>query len=121
MIVAGLLLPLSFVDAGGAVRQIHTFTQSAAGTSVHNAQVQSRAEVVPRLGLSWAKWISGFGSIKPTKFTFAIDGYSEVTGIKWASWGGPVATGTGIGWYEPAGVPNADGKSEAVRILAFGL
>jgi hypothetical protein len=81
----------------------------------------SKVSSEPRLGSSWGSWITGFGHVKPNRFTFGGDGYSQVTDIKWSHWGLVEATATGTGWYVPAGDYNAQGRSEPVTIVAFDL
>ena len=63
----------------------------------------------------------GFGKVKPVTVFNGGDPTGLVRGIKWATWGTPEATGTGISEYVAPNQITAAGKEEPARIVAFDL
>jgi hypothetical protein len=90
-------------------------TANSSGTGSSSASSQ------PTLGVDWDSAITGFNQVRPAQLHFAGDGYSNLERIKWNTWGGATAIGTGIGWYVPANEPNSNGKDERVDLVAFDL
>ena len=81
------------------------------------------AAVVPTLGRPAGLFANGkgFGQVRPAEVFNGGDPTGLVTGISWQSWGGPTATGTGTGTYDPPGVPVAAAKPQPATIVAFNL
>lgn len=88
-------------------------TPGAASSSGQNA--------VPVLGRPAGLFAhgTGWGKAKPTEIFNGGDPTGLVTHVRWSSWGGNTASGTGISdWPYPS---VASGKEERVKIVAFDL
>ncbi len=65
---------------------------------------------------------SGFGSPRPAAIFNGGDPTGRVTGIRWLSWGGPTAVGTGEAVWVPAGTDGMrHAKFERATVVAFDL
>jgi hypothetical protein len=77
--------------------------------------------VTPTLGLTWGPDAEGFGQAKPTTVFNGGDPSGLFDPITWDSWGGPQATGTGVGlWVGPDQIV-ADGTRESIKLVAYDL
>jgi len=63
----------------------------------------------------------GYGQARPTTIFNGGDPTGLVERIVWQSWGGPVATGTGISEYVAPNQFVANGTSERSTVVAFNL
>lgn len=63
----------------------------------------------------------GMGSVRPKTVDFGGDPTSYVSKVHWSSWGGRVATGTGVACRPPANGPIALCKPTVAKVKAFGL
>jgi hypothetical protein len=61
----------------------------------------------------------GYGQIRPTTIFNGGDPTGLVQHIVWQSWGGPVATGTGISEYVGPSQIVANGAEEQSTVVAF--
>lgn len=75
----------------------------------------------PILAGPWAANQEGYGHAKPSTVFNGGDPTGLVRKIKWASWGGAQAVGSGISDYVSPHQDVAHGKQEPVRIVAFDL
>ena len=62
-----------------------------------------RGNPVPELGRVWAPGQEGYGEARPTSISNGGDPTGVVGDIRWTSWGGARATGTGTSTYVSAG------------------
>jgi hypothetical protein len=74
------------------------------------------------LGLAGA-WFegSGFGGVEPSLVYLGGDPTGRLTSIKWSSWGGAEASGSGSGWYVSPNTSTADGSDRPATVTAFDL
>lgn len=79
-------------------------------------QAPNPAEVAPTLGLVWAPHQEGYGTAMPSFVYNGGSGAGALREVKWDSWGGAEATGTGTGW-----VGGADGRTAPARVVASDL
>lgn len=63
----------------------------------------------------------GFGETRPSTIYNGGDPTGLVNNVKWNSWGGKTATGTGVAEYVAPGQIVADGTMEPVKVVAFNL
>ncbi|MET7698680.1 hypothetical protein [Streptomyces sp. NPDC005485] len=75
----------------------------------------------PVLGTLWAPYQKGYGLARPTMVYNGGSPAGMVRDVKWTSWGGERATGTGQSVYTPDGVAVADGTWEESTVVAFDL
>lgn len=93
----------------------------AAAAAVGGCSQGAASTVVPVLGRPVGVFVhgTGWGKAKPTEIFNGGDPTGLVTHIRWSSWGGNTASGTGISeWPHPS---VAAGKQERVKIVAFNL
>jgi len=76
---------------------------------------------VPVLGRSIGIFVGGrgFGQVHPALIDNGGDPTGRVTGIRWKTWGGPQAVGTGTGWVSGESV--AQGSYHTATVVAFDL
>jgi hypothetical protein len=64
---------------------------------------------------------AGFGKAHPRLFAIANDIITHVSTIHWSHWGATQASGTGTGYWIPAGKPASDARAAPAKIVAFDL
>jgi hypothetical protein len=82
------------------------------------------AQPVPTLGRVagiFSHGSKGFGTVKPGTVFNGGDPSGLVEHITWTTWGGPRASGSGKADWVGTGQDVAEGKFEAVTIVAFDL
>jgi hypothetical protein len=84
-------------------------------------QASAAARPVPVLGRPVGTFFEarGFGQVRPTLIDNGGDPTGRVTGIRWQTWGGPRAIGTGTGWVPGQSV--AQGSAHKATVVAFNL
>jgi hypothetical protein len=75
---------------------------------------------VPVLGATSAG-AEGYGTVRPTEINGGGDASGVVEGVRWSSWGGARATGTGTASYAAPDQPLAAGKPAQATLVAFDL
>ncbi len=63
----------------------------------------------------------GFGKAHPRVIAVANDIITQIHRISWRNWGATQASGTGTGYWIPAGKPASDARAAPARIVAFDL
>jgi hypothetical protein len=108
--------------ASGASNPANTLVASTTTTAKSESTTAARAQV-PVLGrLAGVFWNgAGFGAIEPKELSLGGDPTGMLVKIKWSSWGGTQATGTGTGYYEPAGVAVAGSLPTPATVVGFRL
>jgi hypothetical protein len=76
--------------------------------------------VVPVLGDANGG-VVGFGKAHPAVLALGNDITGHMIKIRWKNWGATQATGTGTGYWVPAGKPLADARPTPAKIVAFDL
>jgi hypothetical protein len=104
----------------GAVPQSPSSTASSSTTSSSTAS-GSTASAEPVLGATWGSNQKGLAEATPTGVDFGGDATGVVTGITWADWGQPTATGQGTAVYVAPDQANADGTEQPATVVATGL
>jgi hypothetical protein len=64
---------------------------------------------------------AGFGHARPSTIFQGGDPTGLVCHIHWLSWGGPLAVGTGIGWYVNSHESVAEGQAAPVVVVLYRL
>lgn len=87
------------------------------------AGCSSAAVPVPTLGRQAGVFLGGkgFGQVRPSVVYNGGDNTGYVGHVVWKSWGGPRATGSGIGEYVGPHQFPATGTEERTTIVAFDL
>jgi hypothetical protein len=65
--------------------------------------------------------VAGFGTAHPVVLALGNDITGHMIKIRWKNWGATQATGTGTGYWVPAGKPLADARPVPAKIVAFDL
>ena len=65
--------------------------------------------------------VAGFGKAHPAVLALGNDITGHMIKIRWKNWGTTQATGTGTGYWVPAGKPLADARAVPAMIVAFDL
>ncbi len=65
--------------------------------------------------------VAGFGTAHPAVLALGNDITGHMIKIRWKNWGATQATGTGTGYWVPAGKPLADARPVPAKIVAFDL
>ena len=65
--------------------------------------------------------VAGFGKAHPAVLALGNDITGHMIKIRWTNWGATQATGTGTGYWVPAGKPLADARPTPAKIVAFDL
>lgn len=65
--------------------------------------------------------VAGFGKAHPVVLALGNDITGHMIKIRWKNWGATQATGTGTGYWVPAGKPLADARPVPAKIVAFDL
>jgi hypothetical protein len=63
----------------------------------------------------------GFGQVKPREIYYGGDPTGLVCRIHWHSWGGPIARGTGVGWYINGSQSVSQGHPATATVVASKL
>ena len=63
----------------------------------------------------------GFGQVKPREIFYGGDPTGLVCHIQWHTWGGPVARGTGVGWYVGNNQSVNEGHEAVAAVVASKL
>lgn len=95
-----------------AVLVITVSVCSAAGAAV--------AHTIPVLAGNFSN-SKGFGQSKPPEIYLGGDESGLVCHIRWDSWGGAFAVGTGTGWYVHAGQITANGHWAPAVVVLYHL
>ena len=69
--------------------------------AVQNPSAQQQVQLT--VGLPWGPYQSGYGQSRPRVISNGGDPGGIITDITWTSWGGPIATGTGVSSWSPPG------------------
>jgi hypothetical protein len=78
------------------------------------------ARPVATLGIATDSPAVGFGEIEPNVVSLGGDPTSVVTNVRWRTWGGPRAIGSGKGWFLPPNAPDvAHGHYAKARLIAW--
>ena len=72
-------------------------------------------------GAGIAPYSVGFGKVKPSEIYLGGDATGMICHIRWDSWGGQFAIGTGTAFYLEAGQITADGHWVPAVIVAYHL
>jgi hypothetical protein len=75
----------------------------------------------PVLAGPWSSYQRGYGHARPSTIFNGGDGSGLVTHMRWQSWGGPMAVGSGLGLYVAPHQSNAEGTRETAKIVVFQL
>jgi hypothetical protein len=75
----------------------------------------------PVLAGPWAPGQQGYGHVRPARVSGGGDPTGLVTGIRWRTWGGATAVGTGTAEYVGPHQVVANGTEEPARIVLFHL
>jgi hypothetical protein len=129
LLVAGAAITAVVTLSGGKSKPAavtSTTTSVATTTTVAPSPVPSDTTTtapaaVPVLGQPWASSQQGYGQSRPTEISNGGDPTGIVTGITWQSWGGPKATGTGTGSYDPPNQPVSNSIQTTATVVAFDL
>ncbi|WP_051942631.1 hypothetical protein [Streptacidiphilus rugosus] len=93
-------------------------TASAISQSAPSATATAAA---PVLGTVWAPGVQGYGLARPS----GLDNHGDPTGIvdhlRWSSWGGATARGTGTAEYVAPNQSVAQGTETQATVVAFDL
>jgi hypothetical protein len=65
--------------------------------------------------------VAGFGKAQPAVLALGNDITGHMIKIRWKNWGASQATGSGTGYWVPAGKPLADARPTPAKIVAFDL
>lgn len=90
-------------------------------TSSGHAPPTAAPAAAPTLGAVWASNQKGFGQVRPSEVYAGGDPTGMVTGVRWTSWGGPTATGTGTGYWTPPSGFVSDSVDAPARVVASNL
>ena len=93
-----------------------TPTDAALLTLVKSAQVPP-----PVLGAKYSPTSVGFGEVRPGTVDLGGTGIGIVREIRWDSWGGPMATGSGTAGYATPDQPSVEAKQEPAKVVAYDL
>jgi hypothetical protein len=63
----------------------------------------------------------GFGHVKPRTIFLGGDPTGLICRIRWLSWGGPLAVGTGTSWYVNSHQPTSAGKAAPAVVVLYHL
>src|ERR1700719_3909220 len=77
----------------------------------------------PVLGRAWGdatQYQHGYGEVRPSRIDNGGDPTGVVENVRWQSWGGGQAVGSGMSTYLPGKIV-ADGTQERATIVAFNL
>jgi hypothetical protein len=87
------------------------------------AAPQSNAPILagPPVGSRASFDEEGYGHVKPSIIYNGGDPEGRIRHIRWLSWGGAQAVGTGISEYVAPGQIGAEGRPEAARVVLFHL
>ena len=96
-------------------------TTTAEPATVPSVTTTTAPAAVPVLGRPWASSQQGYGQVRPTEISNGGDPTGIVTDIRWQSWGGPKATGTGTGSYDPPNQPVSNSIQATATVVAFDL
>jgi hypothetical protein len=96
-------------------------TTTLASVAVPSVTTTTALAAVPVLGRPWANNQQGYGQARPTEISNGGDPTGIVTNISWQSWGGPKATGTGTGSYDPPNQPVSNSIQATATVVAFDL
>jgi hypothetical protein len=72
----------------------------------------------PYYRYSGLRGTKGFGQVKPREIFYGGDPTGLVCKIRWRSWGGPVARGTGVGWYVSGSQSVSQGHAAIATVTA---
>lgn len=75
----------------------------------------------PTLGEQQTPNQKGFGAARPARLDAGGNPTGIVEDIRWQSWGGPTATGSGTATYLAPGQATAEGRPERATIVAGDL
>jgi hypothetical protein len=76
---------------------------------------------LPTLGRPWGSYQEGYGQVRPDGISNGGDPTGIVSAVRWQSWGGSKAIGTGISDYVSGNQTVAAGSQEPVTVVAFNL
>ena len=85
------------------------------------AQAAEGSSMPPVLAGPWSSYQTGYGHVKPPVINNGGDPTGVVTAIRWTTWGGPRAVGTGRGSYVGPHSVVAGGSYASAEIVLFHL
>jgi hypothetical protein len=85
------------------------------------AQASQGSSTPPILAGPWAPDQTGYGHVEAPVINNGGDPTGVVTDIKWSTWGGSRALGTGRGWYVGPHSVVANGRYASARVVLFDL
>ena len=105
--------------AGCSSRQAVSTTTTVTTTS----ETTTTVAPLPALGETVGIFLEdrGFGEVKPSQFFNGGDTAGLVQHIRWKSWGGPEAVGTGLSEYVAPNQDVTEGRSQPATVVAFKL
>jgi hypothetical protein len=81
---------------------------------------RSQSSAIPVLGHRWGAGQAGYGLVRPTRIFNGGDPTGLVEHIRWSSWGGPIAVGTGTAEYVWPGTSVAsNANTTPARVIAY--
>lgn len=115
----GICTVMSLLTIASVATAIVRPVATARTSSLHQ---ESRPSSIV-LGMKFAGYASGFGTVEPRTIQYGIDGYSSVSHIHWSAstWGTAYADGVGTAWYVPANGARDKGSNQRAVVVAFGL
>ena len=116
---ASLVFVCVLALAGCSSRQAVSTTTTVTTTS----ETTTTVAPLPALGETVGIFLEdrGFGEVKPSQFFNGGDTAGLVQHIRWKSWGGPEAVGTGLSEYVAPNQDVTEGRSQPATVVAFKL
>jgi hypothetical protein len=96
-------------------------TGCTAHTANNSATTSKPAAPEPVLGRLFPPYQKGYGEVKPTLVFNGGDPTGRLSNIRWSSWGGPTATGSGTALYVAPNQIVAQGEPATATVVAFDL
>ena len=98
-------------------------TSGQAVPTTTTSKASTTAASGPTLGVLASIFLQGkgFGEVKPSEFFNGGDSAGLVQHIRWKSWGGPKAVGTGMSEYVAPNEDVAKGVEQPATVVAFKL
>ena len=113
------VIVLSIVAVAAIVEAIRLSPELRAQSIQPTVGPTIASTTIPTLGRSWTMGQKGYGQIRPTIISNGGDPTGLVQDVVWQSWGGPIATGTGISEYVGPNQIVANGTEERSTVVAF--
>jgi hypothetical protein len=75
----------------------------------------------PTLGGKWNHTVIGIGAVRPSAIDVGGGATGQVNRVRWLTWGGATARGTGMAVDDHSGAPVATAPAEHATVVAFDL